>query len=317
MKYYISIITLFLAIILFNGCSKSKEQENEKDKMTDKTSGVVSVKGAKLRYVIEGDGIPCIVIGSSIYYPRTFSPLLREHLKLIFVDTRHYVPSDTTFSVEEVDLDTYLDDIEQVRKELNLNKIVVMGHSVHSLLAYEYAQKYPQNTSHVIMIGSFPVGGEKRSNASDEFWETDASDRRKTIQKENMEKLSEYLQNDISEGEEFKLDYIYSAPKYWSDPTYDCSWIWEGINLNVDVMYQLFGAIFNDYEITNDSNVVTTPVFLALGRFDYIAPYYLWDDVKNNISNLSYNLFEKSGHTPQLEEHALFDKKLLEWINSN
>jgi pimeloyl-ACP methyl ester carboxylesterase len=28
----------------------------------------------------------------------------------------------------------------------------------------------------------------------------------------------------------------------------------------------------------------------------------------------SYNLFEKSGHFPMVEEQELFDKKLIEWI---
>jgi len=41
---------------------------------------------------------------------------------------------------------------------------------------------------------------------------------------------------------------------------------------------------------------------------------YLWDDYKDKLPNLSYNLFEKSGHYPQLEEQDLFDKKLIAWI---
>jgi hypothetical protein len=28
-------------------------------------------------------------------------------------------------------------------------------------------------------------------------------------------------------------------------------------------------------------------------------------------------LFERSGHTPQLEEHELFDQVLLDWIREN
>ena len=33
-------------------------------------SGVANVEGATLRYVIEGSGIPTLVLGSAIYYPR-------------------------------------------------------------------------------------------------------------------------------------------------------------------------------------------------------------------------------------------------------
>ncbi len=77
-----------------------------------------------------------------------------------------------------------------------------------------------------------------------------------------------------------------------------------------------FGGILNNYDIINGDQI-TTPVFLALGRYDYGVPYHLWDDRKNEFPKLSYNLFEKSGHYPMMEEQALFDKKLIEWISRN
>ena len=44
--------------------------------------GQLSVDGSKLDYVIEGRGKACLVIGSSVYYPKTFSPELQKHLKI-------------------------------------------------------------------------------------------------------------------------------------------------------------------------------------------------------------------------------------------
>ena len=44
-------------------------------------SGIIDAGGFKLRYRIEGAGIPAIVIGSARYYPRVFSQHLREHLR--------------------------------------------------------------------------------------------------------------------------------------------------------------------------------------------------------------------------------------------
>jgi hypothetical protein len=38
------------------------------------------------RHIVAGSGIPTVVIGSSIYYPRTFSPRLRESLRMAFID---------------------------------------------------------------------------------------------------------------------------------------------------------------------------------------------------------------------------------------
>jgi len=304
-------------VLLLVACAKQEEQPATSETKAEESSGIVTVEGAKLNYIIEGSGIPCIVIGSSIYYPRTFSQELRKHFKFIFLDLRHFVPSDETFEIDNITLDTYSDDIDQVRKALGLNKICILGHSIHSLLAFEYACKYPENTSHVIMIGIYPCGLAKGSRASDEFWELDASDERKMILKKNWENINEEAMKNLSPSEAFIKTYVTNGPKYWHDPTYDCSWIWEGVEVNMDVINHLFSAIFNEYDITESFPRIKSPVFLALGRYDYVVPYTLWDDVKEDFPNLSYNLFEKSSHTPQLEEQEIFDKKLIDWIKSH
>jgi proline iminopeptidase len=58
------------------------------------------------------------------------------------------------------------------------------------------------------------------------------------------------------------------------------------------------------------------PVFLALGRYDYlVAPYATWDPYRSRFKDLTVRVFERSGHTPQLEESALFDAELLQWFS--
>jgi pimeloyl-ACP methyl ester carboxylesterase len=83
-----------------------------------------------------------------------------------------------------------------------------------------------------------------------------------------------------------------------------------------DVFLHFQLSILNDYDII-EGPTISTPVFLALGRYDYVSPYILWDDRKSVLPNLSYNLFHKSAHFPMVEEQELFDKKLIEWISSH
>jgi len=47
---------------------------------------------------------------------------------------------------------TMVDDIEALRREFGMPKIVVMGHSFGAVLALEYAAQYPTNASHVIIV---------------------------------------------------------------------------------------------------------------------------------------------------------------------
>ncbi len=127
-----------------------------------------------------------------------------------------------------------------------------------------------------------------------------------------MEDLS-----DLSPGEMMIQNYINGAPFYWYDPTYDCSWIWEGVKVNAKIVGKLEGVLFKTYDIAKDSNLNNIPIFVAMGKHDYMVPHFQWDAEIGKLPKLSYYLFEKSGHTPQLEEPEEFDKKLIEWIKKH
>ncbi len=227
------------------------------------------------------------------------------------MDLRHDAQSHSSLEISKITLDTYLDDIDQVRRTLGLDKTAVFGHSIHSLIALEYARKYPKNTTHVIMSGFTPYS---LAGVADEFWESDASSERKMILKQNMEKIAEDELSRMPSKERVVKTYMAVAPKLFYDPTYDLSWIYEVVESNQDIARHLFQVIFKDYDIAKRPGRVETPVFLAIGRYDYLCPYFIWDDRKDVLPNLSYNLFEKSGHFPMVEEQELFDKKLMEWI---
>ncbi|MFC2165368.1 alpha/beta fold hydrolase [Acidobacteriota bacterium] len=309
--------------LLIVGCGQKEKQpvaaetQVAEKAQTEKSSGTIDVGGGKLNYVIEGSGIPCLVVGSSVYYPRTFSQELRKHFKFIFMDLRHFTPSDDSLEIDKISLSTYADDIEHVRKALGLDRICIMGHSMHSLMAYEYACKYPENTSHVVMIGIFPVGFVEGTKASSKFWAEDASDERKMTHKKNWEQVPAEEIKKLSQSEALIKTYVTNRAMYWYDPTYDCSWIWEGVEANPEVFNQIAMKVLSKYDIMESLPRLKAPVFLALGRYDYVVPYTLWDGVKDKFPNLTYHLFEKSGHTPQLEEQELFDKRLIDWIKSH
>lgn len=303
-REFLGLVGLALA-----GCGKYRELE----KRVEKSSGIVSVEGAELHYVMEGKGTPCIVLGHSESCRRVFSQELRDHFKFVFTDLRNDARSNSSLESSKITLDTFLDDIDKVRRTLGLDKTAVLGHSIYSLLALEYARKYPQNTSHVIMTGFTPY--RSAAGVPGEFWESDASDERKMIFKQNLEKLKEVDLNKMSPKERMVNTYVTITPKIWYDPTYDLSWIYELVDVDSYEGPSLF-TIFKRYDIAERPGRVATPVFLAIGRYDYLCPYFTWDDRKDVLPNLSYNLFEKSGHFPMVEEQELFDKKLIEWIKA-
>lgn len=267
-------------------------------------------------YVIEGTGIPCIVIGDAKVYDHVFSRKLRNHFKLIFLTTAITIPK-LYVDLENYTMDNIIDEVEQTRIALDFDKISVMGMSYSSLVALEYAKRYPDHTSHVIMIAMTPAFDAIVFKEQEEYWLSQAPEERKLILEENEKRLTDDELNKLDPSSAFIARYCRNAPKYWFDATYDPSWIFkEGLRYNMDLLNHIIGVIFAEYNFMSDLERVTMPVFLALGRYDFVCPYYLWDDYKDKIPDLSYHLFERSGHWPMLEEQDLFDEKLIAWLGS-
>lgn len=281
-------------------------------------AGTISAGPFQLLYAIEGSGHPAIVIGSSKYYPRTFSENLRNHLRLVFMDHRGFAPSPGPVEQSHFDLDKLVDDVENLRRELGLGRIAVIGHSGQSYMALQYGKKYPESTSHVVMIGIAPDLSPTSAELAESNYQALANSDRFAAEHENMLALPDEELEKLPPDEAFVRGYVRAAARAWYDPRFDCTYLWEGVRLNLDMFDHVWGKVFAEIDITHGLEAFDRPVFVALGRYDFIvAPPSSWDSVKPRFKNLVIRIFEQSGHTPQLEEAELFDEVLLAWINEH
>lgn len=278
-------------------------------------TGIIQADQFQLSYIMKGEGPSALIIGSAKYYSRAFSQNLRKHLKLVFLDHRGFVPSPTKFDTTDFSLDKILGDIERTRQKLDLGKIIIIGHSGHSYMALEYAKKYPKYVSHVVMIGIAPDLGKANENLIAQSWQESVDPERKKILEENIRSFPDEKLARLSPSQAFIQAYVRDGPKAWYDPSFDSSPLWEGVEVNVEMFSYMWGRVFRDIDITKGLQDFNKPVFLALGRYDYlVAPPSSWDAIRPKFHHLSIRVFEKSGHTPQLEEAALFDRELLKFL---
>ena len=283
--------------------------------MLEKNKGIIEIDGYQLRYSIEGSGIPTLVIGSEIYYPRTFSKNLRQRLQLIFIVHRGFgIAPKREMQNAEFELDVLIEDIEKIRQHLGLNKIIIVGHSGHAFMALEYAKKYPQHITHVVMLGVIPSLSDKNQEAINQFWQEFASNERKAALEKNEKALPDEKLAHLRADQQFIQQYIRSTPKIWYDYHYDMRALWEGVEINMQMLGYVWGILFRDIDITKGLKQFNKPVFLGLGKHDYLAPYTLWEPVRSKFNDLTTHIFEKSGHTPQMEEAELFDDQLMKWV---
>ncbi len=274
--------------------------------------GSISVDGFELGYSIEGTGPNALVIGTAVYYPRTFSAHLRDHLRLIFVDHRGFGKATVPYSNASFELNVLVDDIETVRQALGLNKVIIIGHSGHAYLALEYAKKYSQHVSHVVLLAISPDSTFASFEAADQYLADSVAPERKAALAESLSHLEADLQADPKHG--FIHRSIRSGPRIWYDYTYDARHLWAGVETNAEMFDYVWGKLFRELDITVGLEKLNLPVFLGLGRYDYWNPPHLWNAVRGKFHDLRIRVFENSGHTSQLEQPDDFDRELLAWL---
>ncbi len=226
MKHSLLILAAVSATLTFLSCAQSNSSEsvNNKEDITIAKEGKVNIDGFELKYIKRGIGEPVVVVGSSDYYSKAFSQELEDHYEFIFIDSRHFVPdcNPTQEQLETFNLATLSNDLEKVRRQLNLNKFNLVGHSVHGQIALDYATKYPENVNGLIIIGGVSYFDEDFGTFKDELWNSLANEERNNIMQMKSKKLEDTL-GTIPENEKFAFSYNLNSPLYWADPSYDAS----------------------------------------------------------------------------------------------
>ncbi|TGL56664.1 alpha/beta hydrolase [Leptospira ognonensis] len=275
-------------------------------------SGILPIEGFNLKYLIEGIGHEAIVVGSAIYYPRVFSENFKSHFKTLFLDHRGFAETTNDFQKSDFELHKILSDIEIARNHFGFGKVTMIGHSAHGYMALEYAKKFPESVSGVVIIGTGPSHGSHMAYALQD-WEELSCPLRKEKWKADQQRFLPKIENDP--GRAFVFYCLSAESKSWYDLSYESEPLWDGITANPLGIDYLYGEVFRDLKIEEGLESLHLPVYLALGRFDYlVAPFYTWNPYRHLFQNLHIRVFERSAHNPQKEESESFDAELLQWL---
>ena len=135
---------------------------------------------------------------------------------------------------------------------------------------------------------------------------------------ENLKRLPDEKLAKMSPEEQYVQGYLRDTPKIWYNPRTDGSFLFKGTSMNMDMMNYVWGTLFRDIDITRGLENFDRPVFLSLGRYDFlVGPPSLWDPIKPKFKNLTIKIFEKSGHISSCEEPAQYDAALVRWLDEN
>jgi len=190
-------IVVALSVINFGGCAMNKKVHIQE--------GFVNVKGIQLYYKVIGEGEPVVVLhGGPGLDHNHMLPLaeLADRYKVVFYDQRTTGNSTGIPNADSITVNHFVQDLEEIRKQLKLGKIHLLGYSWGAGLAMFYSIKYPDNLKTLTLLG---CGGA----STEYFGEHFENIQKKTSQEDRL------AMKKIEQSEAFKDRELEAFTKYF------------------------------------------------------------------------------------------------------
>jgi len=273
---------------------------------------LATVNGAKMFFDVEGMGfapsgndmiekpVAFVLHGGPgldhSYFKPWLSPLA-EDFQLVYIDHRGTGRSERV-PLETCTIEQMADDLEELRKQLGLGKITLIGNSFGGMWAQVYAVRYPENLDRLILITTSP---------SNSFWESAAVELEARATPEQKAVGPSLFEGKVTSEEEFMAWWEVMLPLYfykWDD-SIGGQMIKRGVDDPLVAAY-MFENEIPKYDVRNQLHLVTVPTLVCSGRHDWVTPVNECEAVAELIPNAELVLFEKSGHMPFIEEPDKF-----------
>lgn len=264
---------------------------------------IVQIEATDIFYCTLGDQYPCLVMHGGLGLDHTtVSPWLdplADIFQLVYYDHRSNGrsgrPAIETLTFEQLSLDA-----NALRHVLGYAKTAVVGHSYGGFAALQYALRYPNQVSHLILIDTAPAW-----DYSDEI---DAILEQRVLAPEIANATPPV--NDQTLGEYMQI----IAPLYFHDyqPQRDADVF--GHVIPDFAAYQRGFQLLEDYNLVPQLARIDIPALVLVGRSDFITPPSQAQRMAALLPQATLEVFEASGHFPFVEEPERFSTIVRRWF---
>jgi proline iminopeptidase len=144
-------------LLLAAGAAQSAGQQRSP------VEGQVARDGFDLYYTVVGGGGPYALIlsggpGEEVRSMQAVADELSKRFRCVMLEQRGTGRSrPSRYDASTINLNAYIEDIEALRKHLQVDKLTLVGNSWGMMLALAYAGTYPDHIRAVVTIGSGPL----------------------------------------------------------------------------------------------------------------------------------------------------------------
>jgi proline-specific peptidase len=267
---------------------------------------MVSIRDVSLHVEVLGEGYPLVLMhggpGADMYSMLPFRQCAEE-FTLIFYDHRCNGRS-TVAPVSSMTWENLTADADALREKLGFERWAVLGHSFGGHVALEYALRYPDKLSHLILLDS---GGDSR-------WSQENAPRlvaERGYGAKKAELVRRWLNGEFEPRE--------MVPIFWRiGDAYShtpglralihlgreiADGAWRSRMLAAPLIFA-GSQLLKGWTVMDRLNEISVPTLVIAGRDDFIFPPEHQAELHAGIAGSRLRIIERAGHNPHSERAA-------------
>lgn len=266
----------------------------------------MQIRDACLYVRVVGKGDPLVLMhGGPGLDHSTLLPLepCAKQYTLVFYDHRCNGRSEGA-PVTSMTWENLTADADALRQQLGYDKWTVLGHSFGGMVALEYALRYPEHLSRLILMDT---GGDARC------WRQNAPD---ILAKRGYSPEAVRVAQRFFRGQLTSEEVLPSVLQFISAYAYHASIIYNPVFLSLAMRAGFgppmkmrpeahvfgFGQLMPGWNVMDRLNEIKVPTLVMAGRHDFIFPPEHQAILAGRLPNAQLELIECAGHNPQMEQ---------------
>ena len=230
-----------------------------------------------MNYKPEGSGETLVFIhglSDSLLYWEYLASNLKDHYQVLRVDLRGHGESE--LKDDELTIKLFSDDLHCLLRELNIGKVGLIGFSLGSAVALDFAIRYPQMVSSLVLMSS--------------FYRAD----------EHLENIFNQFKNALRKGFEDFYDLILPmvlCPDVINDNRKNLEVLKEfaSLSANTQAYIQACDAGL-DFDVEEKLSQIDVPTLILAGKYDEITVLESQKELQRKITNSKLIVFDDVKH---------------------
>jgi len=263
------------------------------------------VDGVGLYYEVTGEGFPLVFsheFGGDYRSWENQARYFSRRYQVITYNARGYPPSDVPERVDDYSQDRAVDDLHGLLKHLGINEAYVAGLSMGGSVALNFGFAYPG------MAKALVVSGAGTGSTDTERWRKETLALAERFEKEGLKGMGdEYARSRARQS------FLRKDPRGWGEFK---AALLEHDSKGAALTFRGFQARRPSvFEQKDKMHALKTPTLIICGDEDEpcIEPSIF---MRRNIPRSGLVMFPQTGHTPNLEEPALFNRTIEDFLTS-